>query len=163
MAAATQLLPGINCGLYSNGGTYGSPSWADQTLVKSVKSGKPWDFAEASWRETPVKLFAKTLVDLSLQVMMRSDPASTIFAAWLAAHWSRTTVLDLLILNSKITTEAATGIRGEFLVSLSDDAQELEGIVFTTFDLKPTLTANGLPKSVIMGASSTPAFSSISV
>ena len=163
MAAASQLLPGINCGLYKNSATYATPTWVDQTLAKSAKPGFPWDFAEASWRETPVKLYAKTLVDLSYQVLMRSDPASTIFTAWVAAHWSRTGVLDLLILDSKITTEGATGVRGEFLVSISDAAQEIDNIVYTTFDLKPTYSANGFPQSVVMGASSTPSFSAISV
>jgi hypothetical protein len=79
------------------------------------------------------------------------------------AHWSRTTVLDLLVLNSKITTEGARGIRGEFLVSLTDEPQEIDGIVFSTFELKPTYSANGYPKSVVMGASSTPTFSTIAV
>lgn len=163
MSAQSQLLPGINCGLYLNGGTYGTPVWADQTLAKSAKPGFPWDFAGADWRETPIKLYAKTQVDIGYQVMMRADPASTTYAAWVAAHWSRTQTLDLLILNSRITTEGARGVRGEFLVSISDEAQEIEGIVYTTFDLKPTLTPNGVPVSVVMGAASTPIFSPITV
>jgi hypothetical protein len=114
-------------------------------------------------RESPVKLYAKTIVDLVLSVMMRADPADTVYAAWVDAHWSRTTVLDLLVLNSKITTEGARGIRGEFLVSLTDEPQEIDGIVFSTFELKPTYSANGYPKSVVMGASSTPTFSTIAV
>jgi len=163
MAAAPQILPGIAGGCYKNGGTYGSPSWADQTAVKSVKPAMPWDFADTLSRGTPVKLYAKTLVDLAVQVMMRADPADTMYAAWVAAHWGRTSVFDLMILNGKITTEGCCGIRGEFLLSISDEAQEIEGTIYTTFDLKPTYTANGYPKSVIMGASSTPAFSSIAV
>jgi hypothetical protein len=127
------------------------------------RPGKPWDFAEAVTRETPVKLFAKTLVDLSCQVMMRADPASTIYAAWVDAHWSRTAVLDLLVLNSKITTEGAQGIRGEFLVSLSDDAAGDRGHRLQHLRPEAHVTANGLPKSVVMGASSTPTFSTIAV
>lgn len=163
MSAAAQILPGINGGCYLNGGTYGSPTWADQTSVKSVKPTSPWAFAETVSRATPLKLYAKTLADLALQVMMRADPADTIYAAWVAAHWSRTLVLDLLVINSKLTTQGAKGIRGEFLVSLSDEAQEIDGTIYSTFDLKPTFTANGFPQSVIMGASSTPAFSAITV
>jgi hypothetical protein len=163
MAAATKLLTGIGAGTYANGGTYGSPTWNDQTAIKSVKPAYPWDFAETLSRATPIKLYGKTLVELSLQVMMRADPADAMYAAWIDAHWSRTTVLDLLVLNAKITIEGARGIRGEFLVSLSDDAQEIEGSIYSTFDLKPTLTANGYPKSVTMGASSTPTFTTIAV
>lgn len=163
MAAAAQLLPGINCGLYKNTGTYGSPTWTDQTSAKSAKPGFAWDFADAVNRASPIKLYVKTLVDIALQVMMRADPADTVYAAWVAAHWSRTAVFDLLVLNSKITVEGCCGVRGEFLISLADEAQEIEGVVYSTFDLKPTYSANGYPKSVIMGSSSTPAFSTIAV
>lgn len=163
MAAIAQLLPGINGGLYKNTATYNTPTWADQTSVKSAKPGFAWDFAEATNRASPVKLFAKTLVDIAIQVMMRADPGDAVYTAWVNASWSRTTVFDLMVLNSKVSTEGARGVRGEFLISLSDEAQEIEGVVYTTFDLKPTYTANGYPVSVSMGASSAPTFTAISV
>ena len=163
MAAETQILLGIAAGLYRNSGSYGTPTWGAQNIVRSVSPAFPWDFAEAPSRATPVKIYGKTQVDMAIQVMMRADPADANFAAWVVAHWSRTAVLDLLILNAKLTTEGARGVRGEFLVSLSGEPQEIEGSIVATFDIKPTITANGLPKSVVMGASSTPAFTDITV
>jgi hypothetical protein len=108
-------------------------------------------------------LFGKTLVDISAQVIFRTDDADAGWQAFIDAHWSRTVVLDLMILNGLIATEGVMGIRGEFLVSLSSEPQDIGGTVLSTFDLKPTFSANGYPKSVLMGASSTPTFTAISV
>lgn len=110
-----------------------------------------------------MKLYGKTLVDISAQVVFRADDADAGFIAFVAAHWSRTTVLDLLILNGLITVEGVMGVRAEFLVSLSGEPQDIGGAIATTFDLKPTYSANGYPKSVIMAAASTPTLSAISV
>ena len=163
MAAATQIMPGIAAGCYKNSGSYGSPTWANQPLIRSVSPAFPWDFADAPSRATPIKIYGKVAVDLAIQVMMRADPADATYAAWVDAHWSRTAVLDLLILNALISVEGARGLRGEFLVSLSGEPQEIEGTLFSTFDIKPTITPNGLPKSVVIGASSTPTFTAITV
>lgn len=162
MASVAQVMPGIFAGCYKNGGTYGSPTWADQTSVKNLKIGFPWDFVDAMSRQYPVKVYAKTFLDIPVQAVLRTDPADAILAAWVAAAFSRTTTFDLLIINSKLATQGAYGIRGEFLLSLADEPQEESGSIYTTFDLKPTLTGNGIPQWVTMGASSTPAFTAFS-
>jgi len=161
MSAVPQVLPGINGGCYKNTGTYGTPVWADQTSVKNAKLAFPWDFVEALSRQYPVKLYAKSLIDVPVEIVMRADPADAIYAAWVAASFGRTTVLDLMVLNSKITTQGCVGIRGEYLLSLTGEPQEENGTVYSTFELKPALTANGVPQWVTMGASSTPAFTAI--
>ncbi len=163
MAAQTQILAGIAAVLYKNSGSYGTPTWGAQNNIRSVTPGFPWDFADSPSRATPIKIYVKTQVDLAIQVMMRADPADANYTAWVDAHWNRTLVLDLLILNAKLATEGARGLRGEFLVSMTNEAQEIDGTIFSTFDIKPTITNNGLPKSAVMGASSTPTFTEITV
>ncbi|VTR96043.1 unnamed protein product [Gemmata massiliana] len=163
MPAQTQILTGIGAVLYKNSGSYGTPTWGAQNIIRSVSPAFPWDFADAPSRATPIKIYGKVAVDLAIQVMMRADPADANYAAWVDAHWSRTAVLDLLILNAKLATEGARGLRGEFLISLSGEPQEIDGTIFSTFDIKPTITTNGLPKSAVMGASSTPTFTDITV
>lgn len=161
MAAVTALMPGCAAAVYRNTGTFGSPTWTAQILIKDVKRSGGWVFPEASSRETPIKLYSKALLDLPYQVVMRADPAAQEYGDWLARHFSRTNVFDLMILNGLITVEGAKGIRGEFLLSLTDEGHEIEGMIYSTFELRPTLTANGYPTVVTMGASSTPAFTSI--
>ncbi len=95
--------------------------------------------------------------------MFRADDSDSGWEAFEAAHWSRTSVLDLMILNGLISVEGVRGTRAEFRVSLDTEPQEIEGAIISTYTLRPTLTSNGYPKSVIMGASSVPAFSSITV
>lgn len=157
MAASALTLPGILGGCYRNTGTYGSPTWTEQTSVKSGSIGvAPWEFGDASARKTRAKLFQKTQVDLSSEVMMLASPAAADYIAFYGAAQSATSVLDLLLINAKITTEGAIGIRSEFQVALAKENQEIEGVIYDTFELKPVATANGVPSSVVMGAASAP-------
>lgn len=163
MAEVTSFKTGVGCGLYRNTGTYGSPTWTFQSEVQSVTPNSPWDWVEASSRASAVKLWGKSLVDVSYQLTYRADDLDAGWEAFMAAHWSRTTVVDCLILNGLIATEGVRGVRAEFYCSMDSEPQDIGGSIFSTFTLKPTVTTNGLPKSVIMGTSSTPAFSAISV
>lgn len=163
MAAATAYKSGIGCGTYRNTGTFGTPSFTLQSLVASVSPSMQWQISDAPSRASAVNLHGKSILDVTFGVMMRADDADTGWAAWVAAFYGRTTVLDLLILNGLIATEGAQGMRAEFLVTGMDEAQDLNGAVMTNFTLKPTFTSNGYPRSVIMGSGSTPSYSSISV
>lgn len=159
MAATSAIKPAIGAGAYRNTGTYGSPTWTEMTLVRDAVNNMPWDFGDASVRATRAKLYGKTQVDLAAQLTMRADDADTAYVAMFAAAMSPTSVVDLLILDGDIATEGAMGCRAEFLVSFQQN-QSIGEIVYTVFDLKPTYTSNGVPKSVIMGAASSPSFTS---
>jgi len=159
MAAADAMKPGIGGVVYRNTGTYVTPTWTPQSLVKDVRVPAPWDMAEAGSRETRAKLYMKTRVDLGgFSVTMRATDANAGYLAFRAAAVSPTSVLDLLILDGAIATEGVHGFRAEFLASLTDEPQEIDGSIYDTFDLKPAWTANGYPSSVIMGTASSPSF-----
>ncbi len=163
MAEVAAFKTGVGCGLYRNTATFGTPTFTIQTEVQSVTPSSAWDWVEASSRASAAKLYGKSLVDISYQVVMRADDLATDWETFMAAHWSRTTVMDLLILNGLISVEGVRGVRAEFFCSLDGEPQDIGGSVMSTFTLKPTMTTNGYPRSVIMGASSTPAYSAISV
>ena len=75
---------------------------------------------------------------------------------------SPTLTLDSLVLNGLITTEGASGYRGEFLVSLTGEPQEADGSIYHTYELKPTFTTNAAgPSTVVMGAGSAPTFTAL--
>lgn len=155
MAAASAVKPGIKGGVYRNTGTYGSPTWTEITLVKDNSGQIVWDFHEAGARQTNVKLYAKGRVDIPHTLVVRADDADAGYGALADAAVSQTAVVDLLIIDGKITTEGARGVRGEWLVNISKDEQ-IDGVIYPSFEIKPTWSANGYPKSVVMGASSTP-------
>lgn len=155
--ATVQIMPGPLGGLYRNttqaladlnatNTQFGNPTWTDQLVVKDVKPVYPWDKAEALSRETPLKLYAKTQMDLSFQVVVRADLGNADYIAWVNKAFSRQGTFDLLVLNHKITTPGALGVRGEFLVSMPEEPQEIGGTLYATFDLIPTRTVNALPK-----------------
>ena len=156
MAATSALKPGIGGRRYRNTGTYGSPTWTAQTNDLDVTCSLPWDYVEAGSRATRAKVYMKARADLQIQVKARADDADAGSIALLAAAMSPTTVMDCLVLNGLITTEGASGFRGEFLVSLTGEPQEADGSIYDTYDFKPTWTTNAAgPSTVVMGATST--------
>jgi hypothetical protein len=158
MAATSAMKPGIGGRRYRNTGTYGSPTWAAQLLDLNVTASLPWDWHEAGSRETRAKLYMKGRADLQIGVKSRSDDAEVGAVAILAAAMSPTVVLDSLVLNGLITVEGASGFRAEFLVNLTGEPQEADGSIYHDYELKPTWTANGYPRTVVMGAASAPTF-----
>lgn len=157
-AAVAGVKAGVNAKIYRNTGTYGSPTWTAVGLVKDDTEGTPWDMVEAGARETKAKLYAKTRTDISESVVVRADDSDAGYNAFATAAESQTTVMDLLILDGPITAEGARGLRAEFLVNKTGKPKEIDGVIYVTFELKPTWTSNGYPSSVVMGASSAPTF-----
>lgn len=160
MSATSQILPGIRGGAYRNSATYASPTWVIMPLVRDATPQWVWDFVEASVRATSAKLYAKSQVDVGGSLVLRADPADAAYLALIDASASRTSVLDLLLLDALITVEGSHGIRGEFLVGAEPQDQSIGGVIYTTFQLKPTYTANGFPGYVVMGAASAPTITS---
>lgn len=158
MAAAAGPKVGIKGFVGRDTGTYAAPTWSEMTLVRDVTPAFPWDFGDASSRASRAKLYAKTQVDLGIQLVMRADDVDTDYQAMVTAAMSSSAVVDLLILDGDIADEGAVGVRAEFLVSIGGQSQGAGDVVYTTFDLKAAPTANGVPKSVVMGASSAPTF-----
>jgi len=160
MAAVAGAKPAIAGVVYRNTGTYGSPTWTAQPLVKDVTPSTGWDMSDASVRGTRAKLYLKTQIDLGFQIMMRADDADADYAAWVDAAVSPATKLDLLILDGPITAEGARGTRGEFVVSIPSQAQAIGDVVYTTFEVKPApgTVISDYPKAVKMGPASAPTF-----
>lgn len=161
MAAASFTKAGIAGVTYRNTGSYGSPSWTAQDFVRDVSPATPWDMVDASIRASRAKLFGKTQIDISGQLVMKADNANAGYQAFFDASQSPTAVLDLLILDGAIADEGAMGVRAEFNISFASQSQGAGDVIYTTFDYKPAYTTNGYPKSVKMGAASTPTFTAL--
>lgn len=154
MAAASGVKVGIKCKVYRNTGTYGSPTWTEITLIRDATMSCPWDLVDASSRAHRVKLFAKTLEDITVNVVLRADDAdAAAIALYAAAH--EDTALDLLVLDGPIATEGSSGLRAHFIVNLTGQDQGSGSVVYNTYDLKPAFSSEGNPKYVVMGATST--------
>lgn len=155
MAAASAVKPGIDGAVYRNSGTYGSPTWAEITLIRDVSPSFPWDMADASSRTHKAKLYAKTMIDIGAQLVVRADDADAGYQALFDAAMSSTTLMDMLVLDGPITTEGSMGVRCHFNVNESGQSQGAGDVIYTTFDLKPGYHTDGDPKKIEVGATST--------
>lgn len=160
MAAASAIKVGIGAGCYRNTGTYGSPTWTEGTLVRDATPNAPWNMGDASSRATRAVLEAKTQIPLKIQIVVRADDADAFYLALWAAAMSPTTLLDMMILDGDIATEGVMGFRAHWNVNFSTQSQGAGDVEYTTFDLSPGYHTDGVPKSVVMGASSAPTFTS---
>lgn len=159
--AAGAVKPGAAGRVYRNSGSYGSPTWVAVNLVKDATPSMPWDMVEAGARETRAKLYAKARADLSVQLVVRADDADTGFNALADAAVSPTTLLDLLVLDGLISVEGVRGFRAHWNVNLTGQPQDIDNVIYDTFELKPGWNSAGYPSTVIMGATSTPAFTAL--
>lgn len=161
MAAASASKVGVAAGAYRNTGTYGTPVWVELGFVKDVTPNFPWDMVEAGNRATKAKLYAKARVDLSVQFSMKADDLDTGFNAIADAAVSQTATADIMFLDGDITAEGARGFRASWLINLTSQGQEIDGSIYDQFEAKPAYDSQGYPKAVVMGATSTPTFTTL--
>ena len=158
MSATAGIKQGNRAVVYRNTGTYGSPTWTAVGLVKDDSEASPWDMVEAGARETLAKLYAKTRTDIGNTLVVRADDSDAGYNALADAAESQTSALDVMILDGPITAEGARGERYTALVNKTGKPKDIDGVIYVTFDLKPTWDSNGYPSKVVMGATSTATF-----
>lgn len=160
MPAVDNVMVGINGGLYRNTGSYSTPTWVEITAVRDVTPNAPWDMGDASSRGSRAKLSAKTQMDLSVSAVVRANPADAGYSALYDSSIG-TGLLDLLVLNGKLTVEGAKGFRAEWNVSPTTQDQAIGGVIYDTFEMKPGYSSNGAPKTAVVGASSAVTYTAI--
>jgi hypothetical protein len=153
MAAAVGSKLGIQCKVYRNTGTYGSPTWVAINLVRDDSPASPWDMVPADSRETPVKLYEKTQIDFTDTLTVRCDNADAGYQALCNTAAGRTPI-DLLILDGPITVEGTLGYRAHWHLSKTGQDQAIGSVLYAQFDCKPAPHSAGTPKLVSVGASS---------
>lgn len=157
MAEAAAIQPAADAGAYRNTGTYGTPTWTEIDIIRDVPdAGQKWNWGDASARASKAILFGKTQIDLSGSITARADPADAGYQAIWTAAVTRTPI-DIMILDGDIATEGVKGKRIHAGFSIGQD-QSIGNIIYTDFEYKPMYHADGYPKYVEMGASSTPTF-----
>lgn len=153
MAAASFAKIGIKAAVYRNSGTYASPTWAAVPLTRDVQVSAPWDMADASSRGSRVKLYAKTLMDITITITLRKDDADTQAVAILAAAMGGTAV-DFLVLDGLISVEGSSGFRGPMHVNFASEDQGAGSVIYTNYELKPAFVTAAPIKAVVTGSGS---------
>jgi len=135
------VVTGLNCKLYRNTGTYGSPTWNELPNVRDVTLNQTSDTADASKRASSYKLNVTTLKDLSVNFEMvyvvSDDDWTTLKTAFYAG-----TAIEFAIVNGPIATSGTLGVRGTFQVKDFTISQGLNDVEKASVVLSLTEAAN---------------------
>lgn len=137
------ILKGLDCKVYRNSATYGSPTWALVNPVIEVTANLTNTAFDASNRDSNYRLQLPSLTELSFDIRMHKDKDDTDFAALETAAQARTTV-DLLILDGLQTSAASDGWRIQGFFTTWNESQPLEDAVTVDATFVPAATANAV-------------------
>lgn len=146
---------GRDAKLYVNTASFGSPTWSAIDNVSDLTLTAEWDEAEASTRESKMKLKVKTLAGVEVSGKLKFDLTDTNTGTLLDAMVADT-VIDVLVLNGTSATNGARGFRFECQVHAANEDQGLGAVVFEDFKLKPVPSANAKQSAKV--ASGAPVF-----
>ncbi len=159
MASAAAKL-GVQCSLYLNTATFGSPTWTKIICVSDFTVTVKWDSAEASTRESRMKLFLKTMMEVGFAGKLRTSDSgdanfTTIYAALLTDE-----TLDILVLNGDKATTGVTGFRASCQLHQANEDQGLGAVVFEDIEFKPAPNTDGNFASALVTAGA-PVFTAV--
>lgn len=141
-------------------GSYGLPTWTELDLARDVQVSPAWDQGEAFSRQTSVKEYAKTMLELGFTLSVKCDPADAAYAAMMAAFASKTAITDMMILDGGATTNGAEGFRFDAAVFSASQDQSVGGVLYRDFEVKPSAFRENPPKSALV-TNSVPVFTAI--
>lgn len=150
---------GIKCKIYRNTATYGSPTWAEITLIGDASVSPVWDEAAGDVRGSRVKSVAKTLMGLEVSARVRVSNDDAGYEALNDALHSDTP-LDLLVLNGPNNEEGVRGYRADWHVMQAPQDQALGAVLFDDLILKPAISANGV-KAASVGSGGTLSYTAL--
>lgn len=137
------ILKGLDCKVYRNSATYGSPTWALVNPVIEVTANLTNTAFDASNRDSNYRLQLPSLTELSFDIRMHKDKDDADFLALETAAQARTTI-DLLILDGLQTSAASDGWRIQGFFTTWNESQPLEDAVTVDATFVPAATANAV-------------------
>jgi len=151
----------IDCALYYNTGTFGSPTWVEITSVQNVQVGASWEAGDGSTRATRVKKEGRTQLPLQLSFNILADggtPYVALRTAWLAA--GTTALVDFMCLNGASDVNGSDGVRFEGEIHDFSRNEDIGGVVYRDVVTKPSVFSTNAVQSVLV-TSGAPVFTTI--
>lgn len=143
------VLKGLDCYVYRNSATYGSPTWSIVNPVIEVTIDSSVGTIDASNRNSTYRLMLAGLLEWSATIKFNKDKDDTDFVALETAANGRTNV-DLLILDGVRTSTSSTGFRVQGFFSSWNESQPLEGAIEIDATIVPAAVSN--PIATFTGA-----------
>lgn len=150
MAAGAKL--GLKCKLYLNTASFGSPTWTAVACVSDFALNAKWDAGEASTRESRMKLWLKTLLDLGFTGKLRASDTGDTSYTTISAALLTDAALDIMVLNGDKTTTGVWGFRAACQVHSANEDQGLGAVVFDDIEFKPAPNTDGNYSSALVTA-----------
>jgi hypothetical protein len=150
---------GWKCNLSGNGGTTGTPTWAEILIVADTKLAPSFSENVIPTREGKgLELSEPNLLKIEVTGKMRVEYADADYVKWDTAFATKGE-LDLLVLNGPPTVNGVTGYRLAFKLHKFEESQGNEEILMKDFVLKPCLSA--VPRKRAKVVSGTIAYSDL--
>jgi len=129
------VVAGLNCKLYRNTGTYGSPTWNEIVNVRDVTLNQTSDSADASKRASAFKINVATLKDLSCNFEMVYVSGDDDWTTLKTAYYG-STVIEFAVLNGGSAVSGTLGVRfsaqvKDFTISQGLNDVEKAAVVLT--------------------------------
>ncbi len=132
----------IDCKIYRNAGSYGSPDWQEVENVQDVTFNLEHGEADLTTRaNNGWDALVATLKRGSFEWGMVYDTADVDYVA-LEAAWFAKTPIDFLFLDGPVTTPGSKGIRATCQLFNFGQNQTLREGVKVSVTAKPTYSAN---------------------
>lgn len=133
---------GIDCKVYYNTGTYGSPTWAEWSCVRDTTFNLTFDEVDATCRGGGgYRQSAITLSSIEVTGNAIKEKSDASFVAIEAAAVAKT-VLDVLVMDGPVDDDDSDGWRMDAQIFSWTENQPYEDIVTVDFTLKPARSAN---------------------
>lgn len=137
-------LTGLDCKLYYNTGTYGTPTWTEIDNCRDLSMSREKGDADGSKRSSTWREKLTTLKDMSIEWEMVYDTEDANFAA-LKTAWDDNTNLDLAIADGAIATSGTEYTRAICKLFDFTEEQPLEDVVVVSVSAAPTPNSDQSP------------------
>lgn len=128
---------GIDAVVYRNTGTEEAPAWAAVAKVADCTLNAAWDKVDASSRQSKAKRYAKTQIDVSASIRIKTAWSDPGYLALIGAATSAAGSLDLLILDGPLTTAGSRGFRGQWHIFSKNQDQSLGARLYDQLEAAP--------------------------
>lgn len=127
---------GAKAKAYRETNTFASPTWSEVKRISDATLTETPVEASADDRGSRVQQFETTQYQIEFAGKIRVDPNDANYVAIRNAH-AQDLALDMLILNGANDVVGSEGCRGWFKVFAWSEPQEMAGVLYRDFTMKP--------------------------
>lgn len=131
----------LDCKLYGNSSSYGSPVWKEADLARDVTQNDSVEEGDDSSRGKKTKSTCVGQFNIEWSTQLIYDPENEFFALCKARYEARA-VIGLAAMDDDITVVGTKGKRGDFVITTFNRSEPMSGPVVYDVTFKPS-TANG--------------------